>query len=137
GLEAEGEVGEARRVGVLVQGGGELPAVGDEPADEGEEAGDLRCCVRAGRDTVPREVLRGIRLGGGVGRGGRGGHERMKNTICGRASRKIFIERLRPVPGELRRGVSRRAGLPPACNRLATAIAYGPARAVGSQCENT
>src|SRR6185312_13305983 len=98
GLETEGDGGEARRVGVLLQGGGKLLAVGDDPADQGEEAGDLRCCVRAGRS----------RLGGGVGRGGLGGHERIKNTICGPMSRKIFFGWLRPVAGELRRGVSRR-----------------------------
>src|SRR6185312_16251696 len=79
GLEVVGDVGEAGRVGVLVQRGGELPAVGDEPADQGEKAGDLRCCVRAGGDAV----LRRSRLVGEVGRGGGGGHERIKNMILG------------------------------------------------------
>ena len=86
--EVPRDVGEVGRGGALLQRGGEVPAVGDQRADEGEEVPGAAGCVGAGG----RPILVRIGAVGWTGSGGRGGHGRSKTIIGGDVSRKIFLE---------------------------------------------
>jgi hypothetical protein len=84
----------------LLQRGGELPAIVDQRADEGEEAPGAAGCVRTGG----RPILVGIGAVGWDG-GGRGGHERNMNLSGGSVARNIFqredIQGMAATPGGL------------------------------------
>jgi hypothetical protein len=79
---ATGESGVIREA-ALPDCGGKLFAVVDELADQAEQTCEATAPVRACRP--------GGWLGGWTGCGGRGGHERNKNTSARRMSRKFFL----------------------------------------------
>ena len=87
GAEVPRDVGEVGRGGALLQRGGHVPAVGDQRADEGEEAPGAAGCV--GADGRP--ILVGIGAVGWAGSGGRGGHGGSKTIFGGDMSRNIFL----------------------------------------------
>ena len=79
GAEVPRGVVEVGRGGALLQRGGQVPAVVDQRADEGEEAEGAGGCVRAGG----RPVLVGIGAVGWAGGGGRVGHGRGRTRLEG------------------------------------------------------
>ena len=88
GAEMPRDVTEVGLGGALLQRGGQVPAIGDQCADEGEETPGAGGCV--GADGRP--ILVGIGAVGWAGSGGRGGHGRSKTMIGGDVSRNKFLE---------------------------------------------
>jgi len=99
GAEVSRDVGEVGGGGALLQRVGQLPAIVDQRADEGEEAPGAAGCVRAGG----RPIL--VRIGAiGLGCGGRSGHERDENIGGGAVARNIFRELPAATPNGEGRG---------------------------------
>ena len=86
GAEVSRDIGKVGGGGALLQRAGELAAVVDQGAEDGEEAGGADGDV--GGDGWP--ILVGIGGVGWCGGGGWRGHERNKNIGDGAVSRNIF-----------------------------------------------